>query len=204
MTQEPTADKPKFSCHARRHMTGPVFKTYDAIMAMAMSAFSGTDEDGKPKKRVPTDVLSFYGKVRTLVNHTGTSKTQIEEHIETLVEDGWLIRCEPPDGGDRERFEGKYKSVVYIVLDHADYIAAGGHACPPFKYKEDGSPTVPKTQPIEFRIAELMKHAAGKIALALTVQKIPAKDFKGIVDYFRQHPDELPTRTKPGIPGKDE
>lgn len=120
---EPKPKTPFVCSHARRHMGGAVFKTYDTMVAMAKS--SPTWKPGDP--------LIFYGKIRpTLVNATNTSETQLYDHIEQMYKSGWAIP------GERQRWpNGRLGTVRICLLTHDLHVAKGG-ACPPAKYSEEG------------------------------------------------------------------
>jgi hypothetical protein len=199
-----SSKKAKFECHERCHMSGAVYKTYDAMRAMAESAYTGTHGDGTPKrKRDPNEPLVFCGKIRpTLANHTNTSITQLYEHIDILLKDGWLYEAEPlVEGAKRERnAKGHLMPVVYYVLTHAEWLAIGKgeRKCPPYRYKPDGEREEKGSQPVDFQMAELVKHAAGRAALfaARAAGKLPGKTWAEIMENLRKHPENLPIKKR--------
>lgn len=197
-TKPTTADKPAFKCHERRHMSGAVYKTYDAIRAMAESAYSGVDEDGNPKpKRDEGQNLVFYGKVSTtLVNHTNTSRTQVESHINWLVEHGWLYKSEPLEGKRERNSLGHLAPAVYYVMTHEEFCKLHPEQkCPPFleeivDEKQD--------EPIRFQLAKAVADPAGRMALvaARLSGKLPGATFDEIAANLEKNPENMPRRVK--------
>jgi hypothetical protein len=186
----------KFLCHARRHMSGAVYKTYDAMLAMAKSAYAGTYEDGTPKPPRPEgEPLIFYASVTpTLVNHTGTSKKQLDNHIKQLLTDGWLHKSETEDGKRERNAQGHLAPVTYYILDHFEYCALyPKRECPPFLAEK---PDVHREQPIRFQLAEAIKHPAGRAALvaARLAGQLPGATWDEIVKNLDQHPENMPKR----------
>jgi hypothetical protein len=154
-------DKPKFDCHARRHMSGAMFKTYDAMLAMAKAG----------KKHIEGQPWVFCGRVNpTLANHTNSSPDQLAEHIKWLVENKWLIFQR------RVMWENNVLGQnEYIILTHGQYKANVG-GCPPFKYAQDkneekgikaGDKIAPKgKQPEPFAMQNHLRRL-GKVASGL-------------------------------------
>lgn len=199
MRNEKTSDKPRtFLCHARRHMSGPVFKTYDAILAMAKS--------GPPEDRPFPDRLVFLGRIRpTLANHTNSSLTQLAEHIECLVEHKWLYRIDPPAGNRERDVRGHLQPVWYHVIEHAEYQSTFPDSCPEFLYGGDGARLKKGVKPVDFALAELEKTLPGKMALvaARLSGDLPGKDWDEIRANLRKNPEKMPDKPLRGKPGKE-
>ena len=135
-------DPEQFVCHARRHMPGHVYKTYDAMMAQAHSALAKA-------KHVEGTPWVFNGSVRpTLCNWTDSPKSSLEEHITWLENAGWLIRV-TPEGKRRRSKDGTILPTEYIILSHAEYVAnRGAKDCPPYDYhaKDDSKKGIERGQ----------------------------------------------------------
>jgi hypothetical protein len=185
-------------------MSGPVYKTYDAIRAMAEAGWT-VRNPGVARPRIGKDQsesLFFYGKIRpTLANHTNSSLTQLYEHIETLLKDGWLQEVEPPDGRRERSEKGHLKPVMYYVFNHDEWLHFGaGRKCPEYKFKSDDGQRVEKSeQPVDFQMIEALKHPAGKIALRLAraAGQLPGKDWDEVMKNLRKNPDNMPKKVKP-------
>jgi hypothetical protein len=100
----PTTDKPDFVCAARRHMSGSVFKTYDALCAIAFSKAT------KNKHVVGTPWVCFATVKPTICNYTNTGRSQILEHIRRLLRHGRLI---DPTPGKRKRWANSGKLALW-------------------------------------------------------------------------------------------
>jgi hypothetical protein len=179
----PTApDKPKFVCHARRHMKGPAYKTYDAMLAMALSGFS---EDNPREPNVP---LEFFAAIRpTLSNHTNTSLSQLYEHIDQLLEARWLI--DPNPDGPQPRWEkGRMAPKRYIILTHDEYVANKVGPCPEYAYQQsdDSETGIERGTKIDNKDDQPLDFAAespkGRVLLTLKrlAGELPGKDWNEI------------------------
>lgn len=212
-----TKDKPTFWCHSRRHMHGPAYKTYDAMLAMALTEertptgelVPYRDQRGqviKKTERKPGDPpLVFFGAVRpTLVNYTNTSETQLYEHIDQLLDSGWLID-ESPDKPQPRRDRGRQAPRRYVILEHdVDYVPnKGSSTCPPFKYAQhdDSENGIERgelmgeknDQPVDFTIRNLERTSTGRFAIATLrlAGKLPGKDWNEMMANLREHPERL-------------
>ncbi|HEV2521972.1 MAG TPA: hypothetical protein VGT24_06285 [Candidatus Acidoferrales bacterium] len=189
-------DKPAFQCHARRHMSGAVYKTYDAMLAMAKS--------GKKNRQPGDPPLEFFAAIRpTLANHTNTGLSQIYEHIDQLLETGWLL--EPDKDKPRERWEkGRLAPVRYYILEHFDYVENRVGECPPYKFQQsDDSETGIERgeriagkgeQPADFALNTLSETPVGRVALVLqrATGKLPGNNWPEIAANARANPGNLP------------
>lgn len=169
----PTKDKPTFQCHARRHMSGAVYKTYDAMLAMAKSPIK--DEDGtftpQPPRKPGDPLLVFFGAINpTLANHTDTSPDQLGEHMDKLEKIGWLIPH--PDSESQPRgYRGRLLPKRYYILEHFDYPGP----CPPYAYaqEDDKAKEIERgeklgekgEEPVEFAMHTLTRTQAGRTLL---------------------------------------
>lgn len=159
----------KFECHARRHMTGAVYKTYDAILAMALSFYKpkGAPESDLRPVRQPGSTAVFFGRIMpTLANHTGSSPRQLYTHLDWLLKNGWLVEIDPPNDAKRERDErGRFAPVLYYVFEHDEWLKQGkGRKCPVFKYKVDGERIEKDEQPAWFVAIREMKEMSKPLA----------------------------------------
>ena len=119
--------KDTFECHARRHMSGAVYKTYDAMLAMALS--KEFDEEGNEIPRIAGAQLIFRGRISpTLANHTNSAPDQLADHIAKLCELKWLKKGRRVSYGSNKL--GHYE---YEILTHKQYEATYG-GCPDYKY----------------------------------------------------------------------
>lgn len=116
-------EKP-FRCVARRHMSGAMFKTYDAMVAMCKSGdnYNAGDE------------LIFYGSEHKLGNLNDRSAEQESQALDALEKAGWIVARD--EGQSRWR-KGRWTTRQYRVLEHDEYVAAHG-GCPPLRYDERG------------------------------------------------------------------
>jgi hypothetical protein len=161
-------DPEEFKCHARRHMPGHCYKTYDAMMGQAHSKFAKAKHvDGTP--------WVFNGSIRpTLCNWTNTGKSALEESIKWLVEHGWLIRVTPEGKHRRWYASGRIAPTEYIILSHDEFVANRGTSdCPPYAYQkkddkekglERGQKLGPKeTVPENFELSRVVRDKAKQL-----------------------------------------
>jgi hypothetical protein len=151
--------KTALECHARRHMSGAVFKTYDAMLAMAKS--KQFDSEGNEIPRREGEPLIFKGRVNpTLANHTNTSPDQLSDHIRQLLEQSWLYRLKRVSYGD-----GKLGHWEYSIVTHDQFVARDPGPCPPFAYaqKKDEEAKIKAGDKISNRGKQPAAFALGKL-----------------------------------------
>ena len=94
--------------HARQFLTAPLFKTYDAIVALVKRV----EKEHKMKGLWRVDEpLIFTGSEIRLAKKNGTSNHTEMRHIKRLVEQGWLIQI----AGQR-RSDGSFGTKQYRVV----------------------------------------------------------------------------------------
>jgi hypothetical protein len=103
--------------HAREFITGSTFKTYDAVLAAALSGEKIRKEKGEWK---PGDPLVFSGRVGTLASKNGTCESTETNNLKKLVKDGWLILVADQR---RVKYHGNFTTNQYRVLTVEEWMA---------------------------------------------------------------------------------
>jgi hypothetical protein len=117
----------KITCVERRHLSGALFMTYNALRALAE----------KNRAESNTDELVVTVSYETLANMNNRNRSQEIKAMKKLVSLGWIVRLSEV----QERYAGgNWKRNRYRVLNHDEFFQAHPDSCPPLRYvkQEDG------------------------------------------------------------------
>ena len=161
MTAKPTAgsipESHPIKCVARRHIDASAFKTYDAMLAVALRGAKDREEKGEWK---PGDPLLFYGKATRLANMNDRNESVERDALAKLEHDGWIV-CTHEEQRRRKR-AGTFTSNEYRVVTHDEYMASNPDSCPPLRYDDNGKPIkagkFPRSLRREAVRARLLRH----------------------------------------------
>ena len=124
------ASKPtdKVKCVPRRHIDAAAFKTYDAMMAVVMSAAKKLEDEGKWKSGDP--LPTCFVSAMQLANMNNRNKSQENDALAKLERDGWIVCTHE----EQRRWRGRMSSNEYRVLTHEEFLAANPDSCPNDRY----------------------------------------------------------------------
>src|ERR1035437_6338283 len=132
MTAQPSAGNTEsrpITCVARRHIDASAFKTYDAILAVALAGENDRKKKGEWK---PGDPLLCYAKATRLANMNDRNESVERDAIAKLEREGWIV-CTHQKQRRRKR-AGTFTSNEWRVLTHDEYVTINPNTCPPPRY----------------------------------------------------------------------
>lgn len=144
-------------CVARRHIHSASFKTYDAMLAVALRGAQDRKEKGEWKLGDP---LLFYGKATRLANMNDRNESVERDAMAKLERDGWIV-CTHEEQRRRKR-AGTFTTSEYRVLTHDEFVASHLDSCPALRYDDNGKPikagSLPRPLFKEIVRAHLQRH----------------------------------------------
>lgn len=138
-----------FTCVARRHMDAE-FRVYDAMLAICKAAAQKLKAEGKWKDGDP--LPTCYARTTTLCNMINRTRRPVFDLLQKLEATGWIVDTNPER---QRRRNGTFSSNEYRIVEHADFLIAHPHSCPPLLYGyEEESLSTCGEQPVDTMCGE--------------------------------------------------
>jgi hypothetical protein len=115
---------------ARRHIDAAAFKTYDALMSVAMAAAKKLAQQAPPAWKPGDPLPTVYISEKQLANMNDRNESQERDAIKKLASEGWVKRTHEK----QRRWHGRMTSNEHHVLTHEEFLAANSKSCPPDRY----------------------------------------------------------------------
>jgi hypothetical protein len=127
-SQNDTPTTPR--CVARRHIPAAAFKTYDALMSVAMAAAKKLAQQNPPEWKPGDPLPTVFVSEAQLGNMNNRNEEQEREAIQKLVKLGWVEKTHEK----QRRWRGRMTNNDYRVRTHDEFLAANPKSCPPDRY----------------------------------------------------------------------